>query len=1110
MNELQRNRRSLIVSLLLTVFLLLADAYSASAQVSASISGRVLDASDAAVVGATVTVTNLETMTPRSTAVDSSGNFLILSLPVGQYEVKAVATGFRTAIDTGLGLVVGQQAVVNLRLEVGGVDQAVTVTADAPVVNTTTASISGLVGEQEIKDLPLNGRSFDNLITLNAGALSYTSYTANASVGSGTGNSFSVAGRRSEDNLYLLNGVEFTGEGNRSNQPGGASGQLLGIDAVREFNVLTDTYSAQYGKRPGGQVIIVTQSGTNSLHGSVFEFIRNSTLDARNFFDAPTAQIGHRIPTFQRNQFGGALGGPIKSDKAFVFGNYEGFRQRLGVANVSIVPDNNARQGILPCNALSTPRPSPCTSSSTDTTLVPVPGRLAGMLPFFALWPAPNGPVLGAGLAYSYNTPKQSIREDFATIRMDQNLSSKDMLSESYTFDDGIGYTPQDNPNFIGAYRIRNQVGSIQDVHVFSAETVNTFRFGYSRGAFNFNVTPSVSLPANVTLVAGLVPGQISIGGGTASSSGTLTLTRAGSTTDYLAGARNLFTYADDFQLIKGRHHITVGAWLQRMQDNRGAATRKAGQATFATLQTLLQGTVQNLQAVTDPHSSGYRLWEGAWYVADTIKLRPNLVLDIGLRHEFTNRLSEAQGRIANAALGPDLVPLTAPLIGNIFPNNDSKWLFGPRVGIAWDVFGNGKTAVRSGFGTFYSLLDDEMYTYDVVSPFNSSIVFGQNAPFLSLVPLQPGPSSIPACGPAVTGTCFKPAQKGRASNKPPVVEEWNLAIEQQILPNTSLRVAYVGSHAYDLPSNAPYDTIHPQICTNASGCVSGGLNAAKGSVTQGTLYIPVATALPNPFLATADFLEMYNSNYNALQVDLKRRLAQGLEIRANYTWSKSLSVSSEVGQTEAQNSPPQLLSAFNALADWGPSSSDVTNAASISGSYELPIGRNKPWFNGVTNVTDKFVSGWKINSIVTVMSGFPFTPLVGSNISGNGNSTNPDRPSWNPAFQGPVILGTPNRWYDPNAFVIPVSGTFGSVGKGVLRGPGLTNWDMSLFKNTSLTERVKLQFRAEGFNILNHANFSFPNQTVFSGGAISPSAGTITKTTTFSRQIQMGLKLIF
>src|ERR1019366_6241202 len=310
------------------------------AQVSAAISGRVEDPAGAGVETATVTVKSLETGAVRTTTTDSMGNFQVLSLPPGAQEVKAEKQGFKAVLRTGVTLEVGQDAVVNLHLEVGDLAQAVTISEEVPVVNTTTSQVSGLVDEREVKDLPLNGRSFDNLITLNPRAINYGLKSANTTTSNG--NTFSVAGRRPMDNLSLLNGVEYTGSSQLAITPGGVSGELLGIDAIREFNVLTDTYDAQYGKRAGAQVSIVTQSGTNVLHGSAFEFLRNSDLDARNFYDQGS------IPAFRRNQFGGALGGPVKKDRWFLFGNYEGFRQALAISNVTVVPDNNARLGSLP------------------------------------------------------------------------------------------------------------------------------------------------------------------------------------------------------------------------------------------------------------------------------------------------------------------------------------------------------------------------------------------------------------------------------------------------------------------------------------------------------------------------------------------------------------------------------------------------------------------------------------------------------------------------------------------------------------------------------------------------------------------------------------------
>src|SRR5260370_19179713 len=319
------------------VLLLVAISAPVWAQVSASIYGKVEDASNAAVRGATVTVKSLETGATRVVTTDDAGNYRALSLAVGPHEVRAAKPGFKTAIRDRVNLVVGQNAVVNLGLEVGEIAQEVTVADEISAVNTTTSSVSGMVGEREVKDLPLNGRSFDNLITLNPGALNYGLKSANTSTSNG--HTFSVAGRRPMDNVVLLNGIEYTGSSQLAITPGGVSGDLLGIDAVREFNVQTDTYGAEYGKRTAGQVSVVTQAGTNALHGSLFEFLRNSALDARSVF----AQTSF-APPFRQNQFGGALGGPLKKDRLFLFGNYEGFRQAQTLSNVSGVPDGQGRQ----------------------------------------------------------------------------------------------------------------------------------------------------------------------------------------------------------------------------------------------------------------------------------------------------------------------------------------------------------------------------------------------------------------------------------------------------------------------------------------------------------------------------------------------------------------------------------------------------------------------------------------------------------------------------------------------------------------------------------------------------------------------------------------------
>src|ERR1700728_2978765 len=524
----------------LVLLALMAAGGLANAQVTAAISGKVEDATGTGVNGAAITVRSVETGATRTTTSDQNGAFTVRLLPLGAQEVKAEKQGFKSALRTGINLQVGENAVVNLRLEVGDLAQQVTVSEETPIVNTTTSQISGVVDERDVKSLPLNGRSFDDLIALNPGAINYQLKSANTSTSNG--NTFTVSGRRPGENIVLMNGIEYTGTSQLAITPGGVSGELLGIDAVREFNVLTDGYSAEYGKRAGGQVVVVTQSGTNALHGSAFEFLRNSDLDAKNYFDQGT------IPPFRRNQFGGALGGPLKKDKLFVFGNYEGFRQSLALSNVTVVPDNEVRLGKLP---------------NATTGIYSTPSNLnPGILKYMALWPEVNGPELlvngvNSGAALSYNHPLEHIREDFGTTRTDYAISDRDTLTAAYTVDNGNSLIPAADPLFASYSQLTMQVASVQETHIISPSMLNTFRAGFSRAGYNLDPVSLASFNPDLSFVTGAGPGGFTIGGGNATT-GSAALTSAGpNNAANVYNRRNLFTFSDGIQMTKRRHQIT-------------------------------------------------------------------------------------------------------------------------------------------------------------------------------------------------------------------------------------------------------------------------------------------------------------------------------------------------------------------------------------------------------------------------------------------------------------------------------------------------------------------------------------------------------------------------
>jgi hypothetical protein len=1069
--------------------------------VTASISGRVVDASRAGIGSATVTVKSLETGATRVVTTEESGDYRVTSLPLGPQEVKAEKKGFKTELRSGVRLTVGQEAVVNIHLEVGEVTEQVTVTEEVPIVNTTTASTAGVVGQREIKDLPLNGRSYDALITLNPGAINYSAMKS-ANTSTSDGNTFTVAGRRTGENLFLLNGVENTGSSQLAVTPGGVSGYLLGIDAVREFNVMTDTYPAEYGKRAGAQINVVTQSGTNVPHGTLFEFLRNNVLDARSTF-AQTSSA----PPFRQNQFGGSLGGPIVKDRWFLFGNYEGYRQALTSSSVTVVPDQQARQGLLPNSA---------------GVYTPVANLNPRMLPYMAFWPAPNGPELMAvqpngtslpsGTAFSFNNPHQSIREDFGTLRSDYKLRDRDWLSVAYTIDDGNSLIPLADPIFGSLTTLRSHVASVQESHVVSPQMLNTLTAGFSRAGFALASSLLGPVPSSLSFVSGAGPGGIVIGGGITTTGGNNSITSAGP--NNAAGVfnrRNLFTYSDNFQITRGRHQIAIGAWFQRLQDNENTASRQLGQATFASLTTFLQGTVSSFQVVPNANELGWRSLFGAWYFQDAIKLRPNLTFSAGIRHEFSTGWNEVSGRAANYVTDGSGVLLTAPRIADsVYTKNNAKKLFGPRVALAWDPFGNGRTSVRAGFGMYNSLIDSLSFLLNSLPPYNGALTY--TGSLFSFAPLAPGASPPPTCGPGVPQPCATYAPQGiQADAKTPVAAEWSLTIEQQLSRNMSLRVAYVGSHGYHGLLSIDPNTVAPSTCTDAAGCLAGGIGATKSTVPQGTRYIPSASSRPNPYLGAGFFWYTEgNSSYNALQVDLTRRFSRGLSFRGNFTWSKNLDMNSGLTGAQAQNQAQMILNRFDPKMDWGPSALNIERQGTISLLYELPFGHGKRWLAGAGGIENKLLGGWQFSALSTLLTGFPFTPQAGSNRSGDGDTRNPDRPSLNPAFSGPVILGKQNGWYNPNAFVLPAFGTYGNLGRGTFTGPGLTNLDVSLFKTTAVTEKIGLQFRAEFFNVLNHANLGTPNATAFSGTSVNAAAGLITTLATPPRQIQFGLKLVF
>ncbi len=1050
-------------SLRLAAFTLLAPLVLHAQVVGGSISGTVSDPSGALIPNAHVVIRNEDTGTQRTLVTGATGNFTAPSLPVGSYTIAVEASGFAHFARKGVTLTVGQSLSLNLALAVSGAE-TVDVQSTPQTVNTSTEQVSGLVDSRQVKELPLNGRSYDQLLSLNPGTVNSTNQrsggtgTSNSSVG----NMFSISGRRPQDNLFLLNGIEYTGASLINVTPGGTSGQLLGIDGIREFNVVADTYSAAYGKRDGAQISIVTTGGTNALHGSVFEFARNSFFDARNYFD------GTRIPEFQRNDFGGAIGGPIRKDKAFFFANYEGYRQNLGESLVTLVPDSTSRAKAV-----------------------------ASVKPLLNLWPIANGPEIlsngaSTGIAEYIGTAPQHIREDFGTTRFDENLSANDNLNLIYTVDDSTASTPSSDPYSYVSESLREQVLSAQEQHIFS-RVVNVARAGYSRSSFYFyGYVPAAEQALTPSVRTGVPTYAVVIAGSTASNGASSITTGGANVGSNNAIVRNLFTFDDHAYLTIGRHTIQGGIWAQRLQSNDNLAQDQYGQASFASLSTFLAGTIKTFTYAPVTTELGWRTLFVDAFLEDTYRISSRLEARVGFRSESSTGWSETRGRAGVYTFTDGVINTTPSIQQNALTDNRALFLPEPRVGLAWNVFGNGNTSVTAGAGLHHSLLDALDYRLDQAAPYNTVYSYSSTTVANPI-------GSTPQVSPSTV-----------ASNiATPALLAYDIKVEQRIASATALSVSYSGSHSYH------------QI-------LNGDLNEpAFTSLPNGTIYYPTTTKA-NPAVAnTTSWWSGGSGNYNAFIVDLRHDLARKFQVRANYTWSKNLDDGSAWNTSVSSNTPAFVEVPSLPHLDYGPAATDIRNIFAVNGTYNLPFGRGETFFGGAGAATNRIVSGWSLSTIASLFSGFPFSPQLGYNPTGSGDSRNPVRPNLNSSFSGALYTKGSTaqkvtQYFNPAAFSAPAYGTVGDAGRDSLTGPGYADWDLSLLKSTQLTERTRLQLRAEFFNILNHTNLQLPNEVVYSTGptqgtaanratvATLGSPGVISATANTSRQIQLAAKIVF
>jgi len=1060
-----------------------------SAQVTTgTISGVVQDSSGGAILGAVVTVKHVDTGTVRTVTTDLGGRYSAPDLPLGSYEVQAQQSGFQTEVRSGITLTVGREAVVNLPLKVGQLSEKVTITEEAPLVESTTSALSSLVDARTIRDLPLNGRSYDQLALLQPGVVTMGAGLASAAFDYGTGVRFSVSGSRSYANSFLLDGTDINDHANGT--PGGAAGTNLGVDGVQEFKINTSVSPAEYGRSSGGVITAITRSGTNSLHGSASEFLRNNDLDSLGYFDEKSHGGTGSTAPYTRNQFGGALGGPIKKDKTFYFGTYEGLRQSNG-GNISAdVPTAATRQGIVPYAAFQGTDPALYNCHKGDTACVV--GVNPAIEPYLSLYQAPSpGPTadLGDGTGLFIAAPAQTTNEDYFMTRVDHQISEKMRIFFRYSFDKDSNVIPNFNGSSVADEHdvSRRQYSTIQLNNVLRPTLINSLRWAYNRTYQNFDDLISNPAAAKLSFIPGRTLGTISFGTQGLNGQG------GGGPLNFLGvdnGAPRIYTFnnfqeGDDLTWISGRHSIKMGVDVKRIQDNETTESNGRGDYTFLDIPAFLANTPIRFDALT-PGQSGYRgLRETMFgaYVQDDFKMTPRLTFNLGLRWEFITDPTEVNGKMANLLNIHD--PATTVLKDHFV--SVSKKDIQPRVGFAWQADASGKTIVRAGFGIFH----------DHILPFTFVANASNTPPFATTLsdltnPVFPIDTNL-------TNGVAPPPQFNPlpASVNEPGKVSYNLSLQREVVKNTVLELAYLGSESHHL--QYAYE-MNPTIIS--SGLFSGGAFSQAKRI--------------NPLYASLTAYQWgANSDYNALQVTLKHRSASGLQYQAFYTYAKSMDEKSSIAGGDTRQEVTTILDSTNLARDRGLSAFDARQNFVFTATYPFA-------FHFHNKVVGAILDGWTINGIGTFRTGEPFTARVNSNQSQNGDRWSPDRPILNPGFSpnptsgvskgcaalaAGTPLGTPDHWYDPCAFSKPAKGTYGNLGRNTLTGPELFNTDAPLAKTFKPSERLSVQFRAEVFNLFDQAHFYLPAPAAFSG-----SAGNIGRLigTPGGRLIQFGLKVTF
>jgi hypothetical protein len=1046
-----------------------------SQSTNASLTGYVSDPSKAVIPDAKVTAINVGTNIRYEAMTNASGGYTIANLPPGTYRIQVEKPGFKTVVKSDVDLHVQDTLAINFEIGVGATSEVVTVESGTPLMQLESSSVGNVVDSHTVVDLPLNGRDWTLLVTLEPGVAQVRTQKplaiSNDRPNRGLGSEVTIGGNRPQQNNYRLDGVSINDYA--SGAPGSIQGAVLGVDAVQEFSVVTSNAPADYGKTSGGVINAASRSGTNSFHGTGYEFLRNNVFDARNFFDTVNGKAIR--PPFKRNQFGGSAGGHIVKDRTFFFADYEGLRQSQGNTNVDNVPSVAARSGQL---------------AAGNVTVDPL------VVPYLNLFPLPNGIVNGDTGQFSF-VAQQVTNEDFVTGRIDHKLSESDSLFGTYVFDRGETTSP-DTYNFknIGT-KSRRHTFALEESHTFSPALVNVARFGFNRTVSIAPTTLSAINPAAASTSLGFVPG-LPVG-----------LINVTGLTNFQGGLRavgefdfhyNSYQVYDDLYWTRSKHSLKLGFYAEHIQSNQLGTANPNGQYIFGGLAAFLTNHPTSFNAPISSAISPRDLRQDIYggYIQDDYKFRPNLTFNLGLRYEMATVPTESSNRLSTLV---NLNTDTTPRLGSPYFSNPTLKNFAPRVGFAWDPFGTGKTSVRGAFGI-----------YDVLPlPYQFELISLLSAPFSLAGNVTPAPVGSFPTG-AFNQLTVTTLRNGYVQQNPHrnYVEQWSFNVQRELARNFTVTLGYIGSHGVHQPFHVD------------------DINVVQPTLTPAGFAWPastIGTTRLNPNVRQISAVTWNTSSvYHGLNVEAIKRLSHGFQIQTSYTFSKSIDTSSSGIAGDTFGNSVSSLPAFDAKVRRGLSDFDVRHVLMINGLWMIPS--PKSW----SGVPKWLASGWQPGGILTLTSGLPFTTTIGGDPLGLKSADPyafPDRIAGCSPVNG-SFKTTPNgpHYLNTACFSFPVTDLpsnttlprlLGNAGRNTVIGPGLEEFDFSLFKNNpirNISETFNVQFRWEVFNVANRANFNpptNPNRQIFTAaGALNGNAGLLNSTSTSSRQMQFAVKFIW